>query len=540
MMTEPGSRRRLPRPLARLLPAPGDDTGSLPLAMMLITLGTILGGLLPPIFVMQSQTSGTGAASGQALHAAQTGLDLALAHIRSARDTVVKINGEDKGVLPSLPCGPFAGTVSDAGTARYEARIYYLRADPQDKDLAWAQANALGCAGSPSALPLHAAVYAVGYAKLPRRSTGAGGVAVETTELSRELRGTHTFRTSNAPVAGGLIRPSTTSTPDLCFAAPSENPSPGDVLTMQLCSPGSNLQKFEYTDNMTFVLAATRTGGRLGMCLDAGASPAVAGTAITFRPCGATAMPQQMWSFTDSSWLQATEPNGLGQTNNRCMQISSANTVGAYVRVGSSCGGGTGTFAMSAEVGAGRAVTSTSQQIVNFKQFGRCVDQTNFDVNYSFAIGWPCKQHPDPTQVGWNQRWVQPALPANTAGPTAKATGTIVSTRTGSPSYCLWSPGSVGAGSYVRLQPCPATVTNYFRWTVHGNTKDFTTMYRIIDGFGNCLSLTNPDANPADLYGSGTKVSKTIVETCSDSTMQKWNAPAWITEQSQLKDLEED
>ena len=62
-------------------------------------------------------------------------------------------------------------------------------------------------------------------------------------------------------------------------------------------------------------------------------------------------------------------------------------------------------LAPDAAVGAGAAGAS-SGQLVNFNQFGRCLDVTNQDVTSAYLIAWPCKQAPDPTNVAWNQRWV--------------------------------------------------------------------------------------------------------------------------------------
>ena len=51
-------------------------------------------------------------------------------------------------------------------------------------------------------------------------------------------------------------------------------------------------------------------------------------------------------------------------------------------------------WAPDAAVGAGAAGPLTTQ-IVNFSQFGRCIDVTNQDVTSTFLIVWPCKQAPN-------------------------------------------------------------------------------------------------------------------------------------------------
>jgi hypothetical protein len=533
------------RPPRRLrLPRPGDDTGSIPMAMMLIVVGMGLSTVLTPIVVDQLHGTSTTAATGRALHAAQTGLDIAQGHIRSARDTATKVGSADAGVLASLPCGPFEGKLSAEGNARYKVFVYYLRADPQQKTPDWILANALPCTSSPEVVPSFAALHSFG----TDRPTG-GSVETLPREDRRELWGTHIFRTSNANIPGGLIRPGTAGTQDLCFAAPSETPATGSFVTMELCSPGNNRQKFEYTTDLNIRLSATVTAASAGMCLDAGSSPSVSNAFITFRPCGESpTLPQQQWSLTDGSNLRDTNALGTGQ-GGMCLQIVTTNTVGSRIRVNAAgcSGGATGTFSMDAQVGAGAAMRPNSGQIVNFKQFGRCLDITNFTLTYAYDIGWPCKQDPNPSAVGWNQRWTYPKPPAPTPtlfGEAIQATGYIRSAEA-SGTQCLRSPKAIGTGRYVNLGVCSA-VDTAFQWTVFGDTGKYETMYRVQDstpvaaGGPYCLSLTDPDVPSPDLYGSGFRVSKTIVEKCSSSTMQKWNAPPYITEQARLKDLKEE
>jgi len=450
-------RPRLPRPP---FPRPGDDTGSLPMAMMLIVVGMGLSTLLTPIVVDQLRGTSTTAATGRALHAAQTGLDIAQGHIRSARDTTTKVGASDAGVLAELPCGPFEGKLSSAGNARYKVFVYYLRSDPQNQTPAWITANALPCTTSPEVVPAFAALHSFG-----TDVAAAGPVELLPKEHRRELWGTHLFRTSNANIPGGLIRPGTAGTQDLCLSAPSETPATGSFVTMQLCSPGSNRQKFEYTTNLNIRLAVTVTATSAGMCLDAGASPSVANAYITFRPCGQSpALPQQQWSLTDNSNLRDTNVLGTGQ-GSLCMQIVTANTVGSQIRVnsGGCSGGATGTYSMDAQVGAGAAMRTNSGQVVNFKQFGRCLDITSFNLTAAYDIGWPCKQDPNPANVGWNQRWSYPKPPAPTAtlsGDAIKATGYIRSAEA-SGTQCLRSPRAIGTGRYVNLGVCSAADASF-------------------------------------------------------------------------------
>ena len=61
----------------------------------------------------------------------------------------------------------------------------------------------------------------------------------------------------------------------------------------------------------------------------------------------------------------------------------------------------------------------------------------------------------------------------------------------------------------------------------------------VVDGYGNCLVPTDPDATPPDLFSGGNKVSKLVVRACSGDTTSKWNAPPNILQPLPLKDIGE-
>ena len=76
--------------------------------------------------------------------------------------------------------------------------------------------------------------------------------------------------------------------------------------------------------------------------------------------------------------------------------------------------------------------------------------------------------------------------------------------------------------------PAPAHTT----WTITGDTGDYETSYRIVNDSDPhlCLAPQAPTARSADPYPfpDGTDISKLVVQPCSASTLQKWNAPADI------------
>ncbi|MGI5169967.1 RICIN domain-containing protein [Spirillospora sp. CA-253888] len=507
-VTVPGRRRA---------PFPGRDDGSLAIALLLVMVGVTLSVLLTPVLLGQFSVTRHADDRDRALQAARTGLDVALAHIRTAPD----------GDITRLPCGPFRGAVTGGAPAdgSYAVTLDYLAADPHGRDAAWIAANRVACvpAGGTQRTPQ--------YAVLRSRGTAASG-------LGRVLQATYRMRLSNANIAGGLIHVYRSEGDlDLCMDAGSGTPAAGSVLRMQPCSPGSERQKFAYNPNLTLTLVASRTDEQpLGMCLDADV-PHAEGAVVRFEPCASTTRPRQQWSFNDSA-------NFEGTTDGRsldmyCFNLQNPNTPGSLLvlRLMGGCGisySNVRTFTPENTVGAGAAGPAIGQ-LVNFDQFGHCIDVTDHNVNTPFLILWPCKQAPDASYVAWNQKW---RLPDIAPGAT-QATGPIAAVNGGA-SYCLRSPGSTSPGYYVTLRACPAGAEpREMIWTVHGDTGDYTTGYRIVDGYGHCLSPTDPAANPPDLYPIGKGISKLVVAPCDGSTLQKWNAPPDILQAMPLTDISE-
>jgi len=507
--------------------AAGRDGGSLLISLLLVLVGTMLSGMLLAMTLTQVGATRVDTRRVHALAAAQTGLDVAVAHIRAAND------GAGNGTLSGLPCGPLTGTVAAGGTARYQVRVDYFVVDPQGRADSWIAANRMTClaGGGTYATPNFALLRALG----TDSATGALG-----TVTSRELRATYTFQTTNQNIAGGLVHVfKTASSTDLCLDAGSGSPAAGTSVRMRPCGAGGIAQTFAYNTNLTLVLVGSKSVAQpLGMCLAAG-TPHAVGVVVQFQPCAATTAPAQQWSMNDSANFEGTAD---GRTlDGFCFNVQSQNTAGSLVVLGSATAGTCRrgydtieTFSPEASVGAG-AAGAASGQLVNFAQFGRCLDVTEQNVNYGYLISWPCKQAPDPANVTWNQKW---ALPVAAAG-AASATGRIT-THPSAGLYCLRSPGSTAAGQYVQSIPCPAgALPANMTWTVYTDTGSYTTSYRVVDSAGLCLAPTDPAATPADLYPNGQKISKIVVATCSGSTLQKWNAPPNILQALPLKDIGE-
>ena len=499
-----------------------DDRGSLAFAMLVTLVGFALTAIMVPTALTQITSTREDNRRLTDLSAAQTGLDIALSHIQAAND------GTGNGVLATLPCGPFTGTLSTATTANYKVTITYYQNDPRghENDPTWQAANPpITCinGGGARVTPKYALL----------RSLGTDQTTTDITKTpNRGLTATYAFHITNENIPGGNIRTYHT-TLDLCLDAGSSSPAAGTNVQMQTCVEGSGQQKWAYSPNLSLVLVSSRTPSNpLGMCIDGG-STEVAGAAVKLQMCVSPNANQQEWSIDDASKFEGTSD---GKTSNRlCINPQTAQTPGSFLVLGSLDAGTCGTdWSPEASAGAGAAGPATGQ-LVNFAQFGRCLDVTNKDVTYAYEIAWPCKQAPDPTTLTWNEVFTSPTVPANATS----ATGPITTTKSGT-RYCLKSPNStVQYSYYVKVAACTGTPTADEKWTVYGDTGSYESSYRILDKNGYCLSPTDQNAPDPDLFSNGTNTSKIIVATCSGSTLQKWNAPPDILQSLPLSNLRE-
>ncbi|GAT65324.1 beta-galactoside-specific lectin 3 [Planomonospora sphaerica] len=482
----------------------------MPLALLLTLVGISLSALLVPVVVNQMTATRTASERVQALHAAQAGVDVAVGQIRAAADAA------GNGLVERLPSCELAGSLfpeDGKDSPRYRVGITYYDAAGGD----------LGCA--PTDVPATASIESTG-TEAPDAAFAAG------TAGTRTIKATYAFQTTNANIVGGAIPVAQPASPQLCMdAGPEASPKAGTLLQMQKCQPGASRQRFAYTEDLSLKLVGSETpeteGAPLGMCLDAG-SPQKTGANVVFQPCkGRT--PQQQWSLNDNSNFQGT---GNGVTmNSFCFNLKNPGAPGGVVL--GSCGTTLNRQVFRAQTGVGTGMAGApTGQLVNFRQFSRCMDVTDFTVTRPYMIVWFCKQAPD-GNVRWNQKWLFPkATPTGT-------TGRIRTVNDAGAGYCLRSPASTAANQYVTLAACTATGTlaSNLTWTLYGSTGDYTTSYRIVDHYGNCLTPTDLDALQPDTHSDGT--SKAKVAVCDSSELQKWNAPANLNRPLPLTDITE-
>jgi hypothetical protein len=516
----------------RRLPRRGDDRGSMALAILVIIVGVGLCAVLLPMTLSQMHSTGFTDSRAREVNAAEAGIDVALGMIRSSN------NATGAGVVASLPCTtdrPLTGTVAGSSSGlSYSVAIGYYTENPLGQSTTWLApytasngGHGMICASGSGTYYPPTKEQVPSYVLITSRGIDARG--------GRTLQSTYFVKTTNANVAGGTVYVFPAGSQNYCMDAGSANPAAGVAITLQTCIlPVAQQQAWAYNADLSIQLVSSVTSAYPnGLCLSsppAGTQQKV-GDAITLQPCAAVpnAPWYQQWSVDNVAHLEGSKPD-KSNINGLCINAASQGA-GVALTLQTCAGGVTDTkqtWVPSPDAGAGMAGASNSQ-LVDFQQFGRCMDVTNTDVTSAFLIAYTCKQNPNPGLVSWNQKF------------SLNAAGEFV-TNNGSP-YCLRSPLTTYAGPpngpYVTVTACPNTPTSAVTWKQYGatdgngNPLPALQKYTVQDSSGNCLSLTT---GTTDLYNS--QYSKVIVAACDGSTVQKWNATPDV-QQPALKNIQE-
>lgn len=538
-------RSSTPRPRRPRFALLRDDRGSMTMLMLVILIGMSFGALLIPMVIGQNQTTRYDDSRVHSLHAAQAGFDVALGLIRSATPDG-KIGDTTK-----LPCGPLSGAVNDAvngGNGYYTVSIEYYVSDPASHltdsaaDSDWRAANKMLCAKSFGPYRPATNVYTPSFALLA--STGDDGAVLKGGSAGRMLRTTYVFKTTNTNISGGIIRifPDSSGV-QYCMDA-GATPAVGTPVTIKACDLISKAQGWSYNADLSIQLVSsvadvTMVGNAQGngLCLDSPGAHA-ANNAIVLGWCAAqvrgtdlqmhniNAPWNQQWSSDDNAHLRGAKPD-KSDTDTFCINVAAQASAQALTL--QACAGFVTdikqTWVPQPTVGSGAAAApdpvpagylASQHQLVNFLQFGRCLDVTGMDVTQPYMIAYSCKQNPNPAAVSWNQKWGY------------NGSGEWVTFKDGKSStpYCLTRQGtSVVSGSYVNLVACPTVATDNVKWRNNltqdgsGNELPYANKYTVTDPSGAyCLSLSpSSDLLNGQYY-------KTTVETCNGTPEQKWNA----------------
>jgi Tfp pilus assembly protein PilX len=535
----------------RARPSGSDEQGSIILVLILIMFMTIvlltaMAGAFGALHLSSSSTS-----RNDTLQAATAGVQAAVSDIRSASSGAY--------VAPTqLPCTAVSGVTNGAGTPSYSANIQYYAENVSGSYDAVTCSQGSGPQVTVQGDYLSRAVITscapAGNCPSSGNQTGTG--------IWRRVVSSYTFQTTNANIAGGVIF---SYQDQECLVAVLQNPQqPTAGVNLDVtnsCTAGNSMatmEQFQYTSTWNLAINIANTVYCIQDPEDL-ASPQ--SSPVVLVACsGNTTNPADQWGINDNAGIQgvATVGTPSGKPNSWCLYnpmggSSLANgTVQAATVV--SCSSTSGfdpkwSWQLSPSVGAGGAspvgtsLIGSTAQVVNYQQFGLCLDVTNQDVNYAYLIDYDCKQFPDTTDYPvWNQRWCFQMLSnvnGNPQGLLFTPDGQTTCTNATNP-YCAVSPQTKASGNYaawVTVSSCSLTGTPPANelWTAWGSNGGAINDYTWTDDWGSCM-----EANPNDTQNPGgdTNWATIQVDTCDGSYAQKWDAPPTLG-QSQISNTHE-
>jgi hypothetical protein len=506
--------------------------------------------------------------------AAEGGFDAALNRIRTAyTGTTTNSAGNivPNGDYSKLPCS-VSGYVnsSTAGVVQYQVTLNYYTFDPTQV----AGQTPLTCTtpGGTASVPA--------YVQMVSRGSAADVPGTRTGSSNRVVQTVYALSTTNQNIAGGQIPFVANQTECLAVYDTAGKILTGDPINVATCSTTSSQQKWSYTANLQLETVATDGSLQCMQGVDSSGNPTTASASkVVLAPCSANSLPpaspytppSQVFSYNDGGQFQISNSTDTG-LGSACLNLytttlgtDAALNLGDYVDL-SDCGS---QFVPTASVGAGAAGTSLRPfQLVNYLNFGRCIDDTNQQVAATWMIGYPCKQDPLATNLTWNQKYyvgtsggtggtgATASYGGSSGGNTVIASGStgcqisdtvacqFVSFPNGAGGastqyYCLEAgstanPSAPVNGTLVSLQPC-STGDNYQQWTyTKALVAGYANQYQIrpygASTSNLCLSMTIGSTPPGVTYSNGggapiPAYGYISLQTCTGTGWQKWNAP---------------
>lgn len=506
---------RRPRPAGRATGArpPHDDHGSIILVLIFILFASMILALVAQGAVFQLGLGSSLVRRDNALQAATAGVQTVVAEIRGATTTP----SGSTGVLTSLPCTAATGTTpgSDGG-ATYTASATYVLLSTTGKPSE--TTNCLS-GGLPAGYILDTATIS---------SSGAAG------PVTRAVKATYTFTTSYTPIPGGQILSYDNHD---CLQAVADGGHYDLEVTTDCTTPAPADQTFMYNANWTLEMQLGGSAWCLQNPWETGKSVDGNAPAAQLYPCTTTtgaAPADQEWGINNSAPIQgvsATATHPVGQADNYCLDnpIPSGTTTPHLTEPVTVqwCSGGFNqaqTWQMSQTVGAGDAAPAAgnffgpTNQLVNFQQFGRCLDVNGQSVSNNDLIVYPCKQFPDPNQEPiWNQRWCFYPVPGATP-PSSNASVGI-----------LYTPNPVyDNGSEQTCAPSGFSSSKTDSYT--GNNNDRVTPYCLVpEGYSentNGSWVSEPFVEPCNLRNWPPTSSNVAGLEQKDMLWNEWNSSA--------------
>jgi hypothetical protein len=493
-----------------------EDGMALLLSLMLIMIVAAMAVLMLGVVVAQVKPTMFGTKNQQTVFAAEAGIDATMSQLRLALGAEDLVTHKTYGDSRKLPCSVQGHLGGTNATLQYTVTITYFDTDPKGKDQAWRDANKLACSptNGVSIAPSFAVISAEGMdAKVAGMSATAGDRTVETV---------YTFQVSNNNINGGVIYAFGDT-----FCLQADGQTAGSTITYVPaagCREDDPRRLWSWGTDYALRLSVTDLGTGTPMCITGRPATAGANVIATLQPCtGAT---NQEFSWEGGARWRGENAAGTDYST-FCLGAGSAvaDLTGVKVQIGW-CGPGDtaqGSFDPDARVGAGAAGYATNQ-IVNFLEFGRCMDVTNENVTMPYMIVYPCKQDPSGgSKLKWNHKWYY-TEPGGTVGSLA---GQWISVNNGGSSgtagakYCLTSPALATSPANVTMQVCSGSAASPAanqRWVRNALMSTYADSWTFTDQYGRCISLG--DKMPS------TSWSTMVMATCTGGPEQKWNAPA--------------
>jgi hypothetical protein len=492
------------------------------LAGMSLVLLTVILGQIGPSYLAQKGT--------KTVYAAQAGLQSALSVIRSAAAAPNAL-GVVYGNPRILPCTVNGNLDGSTEAVKYAVTVRYFTEDPTGKPESWLASKEMGCSASigvttrgttTNAAPSYALITSKGQASATPGAAAADG--------NRTVAAIYKFRVTNVNVPGGRIFD------PLNLECLQAEPLVGGAIgvgslvyyrakaqCVDDSGPLDAAQLWIYGTTYQIKLASSTDGVTPGLCISG--IPSTTGTPnkAKLETCRTGSdRYNQLWSWTgEHTWQgqQASISNGYASS----WLGRSTETGTKYLQV---TAGHSTTFAPDPKVGAG-AASSATNQIVNYKEFGRCLDVTGTRIDDPFMITYPCKQDPSGTgtpvgtgKLAWNHKWYYTEV---TTTPLVQQIYVYDQGTVPSGKRCLQTTGTTGVRQYPTFKSCSGSTLQ--DWKRVYKSGDYSTSYLILDSANRCLTANE---NPTDLYttdGSGNAWSKVTVAACTGQDNQKWNAP---------------
>ena len=366
--------------------------------LMLAIMGLALGALLVPMVIITSRTTRLDTSRVHAIDAAHAGIDVMLGQIRAAQ-----VNGVGTSTL--LPV-----RIEVRGRQRHRRRRLH-------GDHRLLHGRPSGDARHPvkmRCVPGYGTYDPVTDSFTPKfariTSTGTDGTAVQRlhpgSHAGHDLRlphHQHQHRRWPDPYLSGVgqLGPSCAWTPTTAA------PTAGTIVKLQTCTDPpadqAGLRLPQRPHHPAAVVDQRDLPERALPRHDAGTDrrrrPS---SSPPCQPAGSPTLWTQQWSFNDDGTYEASKSTSARPTaSSRGMCLSAASQNAGLNVTTAGCSDGSTTSPTQAwipapSVGAGAA---QAPQLVNYYEFGRCLDVTNQNVDCDHLIDFPCKQNPYPAAV---------------------------------------------------------------------------------------------------------------------------------------------